>query len=106
MTGEDTVREEGVEFTDLEPIFEEISYPIATEEFVNQYGMHAIERTNAEPITVRELYDGMGEETFESAEDLRKSILNFMPRESVGRSRYSDRGGQTHEERARNDESL
>lgn len=106
MVEDDTGRQEGVDFTDLEPVFEELTYPLTKAEFVDQYGDRAIDRTNAEPITVRELYEGMGEETFESTESLRESILNYMPRESVGRARYSDRGGRTHAELDRSDDSL
>lgn len=106
MAGDDTDREEGVEFSDLESVFEDLAYPVTKAEFVDQYGGRTIGRTNAEPITIRELYEGMGEETFESTEALRQSILNYMPRESVGRARYSDRGGRTPAELDRSDDSL
>ncbi|MFC6939663.1 hypothetical protein ACFQE8_06745 [Salinirubellus sp. GCM10025818] len=106
MAGDETDREEGVDFAGLEPVFEEIDYPITKEEFVDRYGDRSIERTNAEPVTVRELYADMGEETLESTEAVRQSILNYMPRDSVGRARYSDRGGPTPAERARSEDSL
>lgn len=92
MGGDDTDREEGVDFTDLDPVLEDLAYPIDKAEFVAGHGDHSIERTNAEPITVRELFEGTGDDTFESAEGVRKAILNLMPRESVGREQYSDRG--------------
>lgn len=97
MAGDDTDREEGVDFTDLNPVLEELPYPVSMEEFVAEHGDHTIERTNADPITVRELFEGMGDDTYESPDEVRQSILNFMPRDSVGRARYSDRGGQTPE---------
>ena len=106
MAGDDTDREEGVDFTDLGPVFEELTYPVTKSEFVDEYGDRTIDRTNAEPISIRDLYEGMGGETFESTEALRQSILNYMPRDSVGRARYSDRGGPTPAERARSDDSL
>lgn len=90
--GDDTDREEGVDFTDLNPVLEDLSYPVTKEAFVADHGDHTIERTNAEPITVRELLGEMGEDTYESPEEVRQSILNVMPRDSVGRARYSDRG--------------
>lgn len=93
MSEDGTDREEGVNFTDINPVLEGIEYPITMEEFVAQHGDHSIERTNADPITVRELFEGTGEDTFESAEEVRQSLLNLMPAESVGRQRYSDRGG-------------
>ena len=98
MSGERTDREEGVDFTDIEPILSEISYPTTKDEFVAAHGDESVERTNADPIQVRELFDGTGEDTFESQTEIRQSILNLMPRESVGRQRYSDRGGSIPEE--------
>ena len=86
-------REQGVDFTSIDPVIEDLSYPVTTGELVDQHGDHAIERTNAEPITISELFDSMGEDTFESAEEVRQSILNVMPEDSVGREGYSDRGG-------------
>lgn len=99
MAENGTDREEGVDFTDLDPVLEDISYPITMDEFVAEHGDHSIERTNAEPITVEELFEGMGDDTYESPEEVRQSILTFMPRDSVGRQRYSDRGdpGETPE---------
>ena len=90
--GDDTDREEGVDFTDINPVLEEISYPITTAELIEQYGDREFGRTNADPITVEELFGPMGEDTFDSAEELRQMALNQMPRDSVGRARYSDRG--------------
>lgn len=92
MAEDHTDREEGVDFTDLNPVIEDLSYPVTKEEFVDEHGDHSIERTNAEPITVRELLEEMGDDTYESADEVRQSILNVMPRDSVGRARYSDRG--------------
>lgn len=91
-TGGGTDRIEGVDFTDVGPLLEEIPYPITTEELVAEYGDYAIRRTNAGPITIRELFEPMGEDTSASADELRQSILTLMPKDSVGRQRYSDRG--------------
>lgn len=85
--------EEGVDFTDLEPVLEDLSYPITKEEFVEEHGDHSIERTSADPITVREVFEGTGEDTFESGREIRQAVLNLMPRDAVGREGYSDRGG-------------
>ena len=93
MGHDDTDREEGVDFTEFGPVLEEISYPITTDELVEQYGDHELGRTNADPITVRELFNFMGDDTFESSEEARQMIMSQMPRESVGRTNYSDRGG-------------
>jgi len=98
MSGNETDREEGVNFTDINPILSDISYPITKEEFVNRYGEETIERTNAEPIAIEELFEGTGDDTFESVEEVRQSVLNLMPGDSVGRQRYSDRGGSIPDE--------
>lgn len=92
MAENETDRSEGVDFTDVGPVLDEIRYPITTAELVAEYGDHSIERTNAGPITIRELFEPMGEDTSASADELRQSILTLMPKESVGRQRYSDRG--------------
>jgi hypothetical protein len=91
-------RDEGVNFTDINPVLEDLSYPVSKDEFVNDHGEHTIERTNAGSITVAELFEDTGEDTFESASEIRQSVLNLMPRESVGRQRYSDRAGSIPEE--------
>jgi len=95
MAGNDADREEGVEFGDVDPVLQDLSYPISKAEFVEQQGDLAVERTNSSPIAVRDLFEGTGDDTFESPDELRQSMLNLMPHETVGRQRYSDRGGKT-----------
>lgn len=93
MTTDDTDREEGVDFSEVNPVLEELSYPITSTELVEQHGERQLARTNADPISLRELFEFMGEDSFESPEAVRQMILSQMPRESVGRRQYSDRGG-------------
>lgn len=95
MAGNHTDREEGVEFTDIQPVLERVSYPVTKDEFVSTFGDHRIGRTNAESIAIEDLFDRTGKDQFDSPTEIRQSILNLMPRESVGRQRYSDRGGAT-----------
>jgi hypothetical protein len=95
MTDERIQRAEGVDFTSINAALANIQYPMTATEFVAEYGDDTIERTNAGAITVRELFEGTGMDTFESPEEVRQSALNLMPEESVGRLRYSDRGGAT-----------
>lgn len=103
MPGDNPDRVEGVDFTNMNPVFESVSYPISDDELVAQHGERRIERTNAEPITLQELFDPMGEDTFETTDDIRQMILTLMPSESVGRENYSDRGGTHPIETARAD---
>ncbi|WP_232686173.1 DUF2795 domain-containing protein [Halobacterium zhouii] len=95
MDSDDTDREQGVDFTTIDPVLEDISYPITTDELVDQYGDETVDRTNADPIPVRELFEGIGEDSYESPEEVRQMMLNLMPRDSVGRANYSDRGGSS-----------
>ena len=103
---EESDRSEGVDFTDIGPALEEISYPITSEELVAEYGDRVIGRTNADPISIRELFEPMGEDTSASVGELRQSITTLMPKEFVGRQHYSDRGLTIDEEAARKDRDL
>ena len=86
---------EGVDFTDINPVLDGLSYPITGAELLDQYGDHEIGRTNADPIPIADLFDHMGEDTFESEAAIRQMALSQMPRDSEGRTNYSDRGGAT-----------
>jgi hypothetical protein len=90
---EDQQREGGINFTSIEGVFADISYPISTDEIIDQYGDHEIERTNAEPIAIEAVFGGLGETSFESEDELKTMLLGQMPRDSGGRQNYSDRGG-------------
>lgn len=98
MSDEQGERIQGVDMEDLDSILEELSYPITVGELIEEYGDQEIERTNADPITVRELFDQMGDDTFDEPDEVRQMVLSLMPRESVGRPGYSDRGGSHPEE--------
>lgn len=103
MTEDDADREQGVDFTAIDSILDELEYPITTDDLLAEHGDRTIERTNAEPITIRELFEDAGDETFESAEAVRQSVLNLMPEASVGREGYSDRGGAIPDEHVDDD---
>jgi len=95
MSQEDTDRTEGVNFSDMEPIFEELSYPVTADEILAEYGEHELQRTNAEPIALKALLGPLGETEFNSDDDLQTMILGQMPEDSEGREHYSDRGGSS-----------
>ena len=90
---DDTDRTEGVNVSDMEPVFAELSYPVTADAIVDQFGDHELERTNAEPISIAELLEPMGETEFQSDEDLKTMLLGQMPADTEGRTNYSDRGG-------------
>jgi len=85
---------EGVDFTEINPVLDDLSYPITTEELVDRHGDRTLERTNADPVSVAELF-GYIDDTFQSDEAVRQMALSQMPRDSEGRTNYSDRGGAT-----------
>jgi hypothetical protein len=97
MGPDDTEETEGVDFAELGPVLDTVEFPITADELVERHGDVELERTNAEPITLKELFDFMGDDTFESADGVRQMVMSQMPRDSVGRSNYSDRGGSTPE---------
>lgn len=86
-------RVEGVDFSNVNPILDQISFPITADELIERYGDRELQRTNADPISLRELFDYMGDDSFESEDQLRQMIIGQMPRDSAGRTNYSDRGG-------------
>ncbi|MFB6139649.1 MAG: hypothetical protein ABEJ26_04350 [Halosimplex sp.] len=98
MSESEEDHEQGVDFEPVQPMFEELSYPVSAEELVAEYGDRELERTNAGPISIRDLFEGGGDQSFESEGELRQGMLNMMPDESVGRQNYSDRGGSTQDE--------
>ncbi|WP_135364397.1 DUF5789 family protein [Halosimplex halophilum] len=98
MAENDTDHEQGVEFGSIESVFEEVSYPVTAGDLAEEYGDREVQRTSADPIAIRDLFAGAGDQSFESEEELRQGMLNMMPAESVGRQRYSDRGGSDRED--------
>lgn len=90
--GQDSDRTEGVDFSDVNPVLEDISYPITTDELVSEYGDHTLERTNADPISIRNLLGEMGDDSFESPSEVRQTMLTMMPQDSVGEPGQSGRG--------------
>lgn len=104
MAPADTDREQGVNFSSIEPVLDELEYPIAVDELVSEFGDREIELTNAEPVSLAELFDGLGDQTLESHEAVRQEILNMMPADAVGREDYTDRGGELAGESEETDE--
>lgn len=96
---DDPTHVEGVDFTSINPVLEALSYPVTTEELVDEHGDCELGRTNADAVTVAELFDSI-DDTFDSGESVRQMVLSQMPHDSEGRGNYSDRGGATPVETA------
>lgn len=90
---EDREPMQGVELGSIDDVLNEIEYPITADEVVERWGDREIERTNAAPIAIEELFGSMGETSFDTEQDLQEMLLSQMTRESTGREGYSDRGG-------------
>jgi len=90
---EDREAMEGVELGTIDDVLNQIKYPITADEVVDRWGDRKVDRTNAEPISLRELFEPMSETEFTSEKDLQEMLLGQMPRDSEGRTNYSDRGG-------------
>lgn len=88
-TGE---RVEGVDFSNVSPLLEDIEYPITVDELVSEYGDRTLERTAADPISIRELLGEMGDDSFESPMEVRQTMLTMMPQDSEGSPGHSSRG--------------
>ncbi|WP_255196173.1 DUF5789 family protein [Halorarius litoreus] len=97
-------RELGVDIGALADELETLSYPTTTDELLEAYGDAELEFSGT-TRTLREVLDvqGLDDEEYESAEEVRQMIYNFVGDEAVGREGYSDRGGTAGDE---TDESL
>lgn len=98
MADEEPDRNQGVNMADIDTLLEDVSYPVSADELVDRHGEQMIDRTNAEPISLRELLEPVDDEPFETPDDLKQMLMSLMPTESVGREEYSDRGGSLPKE--------
>ncbi|WP_336023319.1 DUF5789 family protein [Halobellus salinisoli] len=93
----DDSREQGVEFGPLAGEIEDETYPINKETLLERYGDRELD-LEGDTTTLREVLEPMGETTYESADDVRQSVIGMVSDEAVGRKNYSDRGGSTDTE--------
>lgn len=87
-------REQGVEFGSLAEELESEEYPISKEELLDTYGDEELVLED-DTQTLREVLEPLGEDEFESADDVRQSVMTMVGDEAVGRKNYSDRGDET-----------
>ncbi|WP_132058057.1 DUF5789 family protein [Halorussus amylolyticus] len=101
-SGDDS-RELGLELGDLEDELQSEEYPVSADELLDRYGDHEVEMSGGSE-SFREVLVTGGDEEFESADEVKQTILNRVSSEAVGRQGYSDRGPNT--EGSENDEAL
>lgn len=87
---DDRVREIGIDFGSLAQQLEEHEYPATNDELVDAYGESALILQNGEQ-TLREVFESMATESFDSAEEARQAIFNCVNDQAIGRKGYSDR---------------
>jgi len=88
MTDDD--REMGVDFGDLEEKLGNHDYPTDTEELLDEYGDETLTFSEGE-ATFRELIEPMGDQEFDSEDDVRQVLFTMVGDEAIGRKNYSDR---------------
>lgn len=99
-------RQMGIELGDLNDDLESHDYPATAEELIGEYGDRELELSRGTQ-TFGEILEPVGEKSYESAEEVRQDVFNFVGSEAVGREDYSDRGTTTDEDEGENDsESL
>jgi hypothetical protein len=95
-------REMGIELGEIDDAIEAHEYPVSTAELIEAYGDREIDLPKGS-TTVGETLEPLGDETYESAEEVRESLLNTVGSEAVGREDYSDRGPATDETEGESD---
>ena len=95
-------RDEGVEFGSLAKELEDEEYPIGKDELLETYGDEEIVLQD-DTQTLREILGPLGQDEFESADDVHQSVMNMVGDEAVGRKNYSDRGDTPDVEREEED---
>ncbi|USZ69539.1 hypothetical protein NGM10_07345 [Halorussus salilacus] len=89
-SGDDS-RELGIEFGDLEDDLEGEDYPVSADELLDRYGDREVGMSDGTQ-SFREVLVTGGDEEFESADEVKQTVLNRVGGEAVGRQGYSDRG--------------
>lgn len=94
---DDDSREQGVELGPLADELDDEEYPIDLETLLERYGDHEL-GLGDDTVTLLTVLESQGEATYESADDVRQSIIGMVSDEAIGRKNYSDRGGSTEAE--------
>ena len=90
-------REQGVEFGPLADELEDEEYPFDKEALLERYGDRELE-LEGDTTTLQEVLEAQGETTYESVDDVRRSVIGMVSDEAIGRDNYSDRGSSTDTE--------
>ena len=111
MTDESDSRRQGVGLGDLDDDLEAHDYPTTAQELYEAFGTRDIDLVDGTQrfgvVLAPYLHDSDAdsEETFESPEEVRTTIMNLVGSDAVGREEYSDRGIDSDDE-TRSEKSL
>ncbi|WP_424020022.1 DUF5789 family protein (plasmid) [Halorientalis pallida] len=83
-------RELGLEFGALDAALDAESYPLPAADLLDAHGDREIEHASGAD-TLRSILDAHDGETYDSAAEVRQSILNMIGDAAIGRKFYSDR---------------
>jgi len=97
-------RQLGVELGPLADELRSIDYPIEKSDLVAEYGDRDLGLENESP-TLRETIGPMGDTTFQSADEVERTVIGMVGDDAIGRKGYSDRGGERKPD-DRSDESV
>jgi hypothetical protein len=102
----DRTRELGVDFGSLAGRLRNHEYPTTSDKLVAAYGDATLGLQSGEQ-TLREVFEPLPTEAFESVEEARSAIFNAVDDEAIGRKGYSDRTPPAPgEEREESDQSF
>jgi hypothetical protein len=85
-------REHGLDFSAVQDELESLSYPVSTEELLDEYGDREIGTESGSQQLAEILGTGGGEE-YQDPDDVHQSVLARVGESAEGRVGYSDRGG-------------
>ncbi|MFC4448766.1 DUF5789 family protein [Halorussus aquaticus] len=86
----------GLDFSDIEEDLENEDYPVSADELLERYGDREIGMSDGSESFGEVLVTG-GDEEFESADEVKQTVLNRVGSEAVGRKGYTDRGAGSAE---------
>ena len=79
-------------YTSTDDLFDDGSYPMTTDELIDEYGDHELELPNgSEEIADVLAVMGHDPETFENAEEARYAVYAGLSSKAIGREGYTDR---------------
>lgn len=84
-------RQMGIELGDLNDDLEAHDYPASSGELTDEYGDRELDLPDGSE-SFAEVLEPVGDKEYESAEEVRQDVFNFVGSDAVGREGYSDRG--------------